>query len=52
LFIGLLIIIKSINNFLLGRGNMLIDILNKKIGFGGIVSNIDLTKDLDKNIKL
>ena len=27
---------------------MLIDILNKKIGFGGIVSNIDLTKGLDK----
>ena len=29
---------------------MRIDILNKKIGFGGIVSNIDLTKNLDKNI--
>ena len=27
---------------------MIIDIINKKIGFGGIVSNIDLTKDLDK----
>jgi|TARA_B110000977_G_scaffold115946_1_gene149799 alpha-ketoglutarate-dependent 2,4-dichlorophenoxyacetate dioxygenase len=29
---------------------MRIEILNKKICFGGIVSNIDLTKDLDKNI--
>ena len=29
---------------------MRIDILNKKIGFGGIVSNIDLTKNLDQNI--
>ena len=27
---------------------MIVDIINKKIGFGGIVSNIDLTKDLDK----
>ena len=28
---------------------MRIEILNKKICFGGIVSNIDLTKDFDKN---
>ena len=29
---------------------MKINIINKKIGFGGIVSNIDLTKALDKKL--